>query len=185
MKKLLLIIITLFIVSQTYAQSFELTSEGLKNTQDKSKEYVVIEFPNMTKEQIFEKSRMYLTSIYVSANDVMSTSGTDLIAINGATEVPYHDGLHNCKANIKYRVNMSFKDNKAKFECVIYDMKMYFNSKTYPLEFVKGGLYNGLYKKNGELTTGGEKAQSPIEDIPNHLIDGLKKSTTNTTDDNW
>ncbi len=182
MKKFRLTALAVFLSLSCFAQKFELTPNGIVNSQDHTKNYVVIEIPDLSKDEIFTKAHQYITTKYISPQDVMSVSGTDLIAINGFLKAPYNDGMHNCDANIRYRINLSFKDGRFKIEYNTVSMEMYYNHRTYPLSFTKKGLTNGLFKKDGSLTKGGELAKPAIISIPNGIIDGIKNNQVNSED---
>lgn len=185
MKRLFLTLIAILFVVFGFAQSFVFTPTGVVNSDDPTKNHVVVDMPNNTKDELFTKAHQYITSAYVSPQDVMSVSGTDMIAINGFLETPYNDGLHSCKCDVKYRVNLAFKDGRFRCEFLIISMDMNFSGKRYPLSLVKQGMTNGVFKKDGSLTKGGILAKPYIEAVPNGIIEGIKNVQSPAKSEDW
>ena len=67
MKKIFIIVILLNTFT-VFSQKFELTPHGFVDSEDHSKNYIVIEFASKTKEELFNETMIYLTKNYVSAS---------------------------------------------------------------------------------------------------------------------
>lgn len=186
MKKLLTLIVLFAGTYVAFGQHFVLTPKGLVSENDPTKNYVVVQVPNLTKDELFTVAHRYITTSYISPKDVMSVSGTDLIAINGSVRAPYIIwGMANCDCHIRYKINLEFRDERFKVEFHIVDMDVNVNSTILPLDFIQNPNY-GLYKKGGTLTKGGSMAKPYIENVPNNLIDKIKNWKENpSAGDDW
>lgn len=107
MKKLLLILTlsTIFI----NAQSFKIVSGGFVNSEDVNKNFVVFDFPNKTKSELFTAVKKYLQT---EISDVRAFSFTD----NEQIVVHYTDKGAIRRADYNYKDIYVFKDGKIKYE---------------------------------------------------------------------
>lgn len=78
MKKLLLLFIILTSLNG-FSQKFELTPQGFVDSADHTKNYLVLEFPNKTKEELFKETMIYLNKSYFSPQDIISSVDKETI----------------------------------------------------------------------------------------------------------
>lgn len=150
-------ILSLFLLSiafNVHAQYFKVTPEGLKDTNE-DKTYVVLEFPNQTKEEVYTKTIKYIHQSFKNPEHVIksdlknesvryvSYKVNGLRVSNSGVKVP---------VDIKYSVQLEFKDNKVKFEITDQDFGMlkYTGNiwKSYPIWNEKNGKLRLEEEKN-------------------------------------
>jgi hypothetical protein len=183
MRKTLLIAL-ISLSTLTFAQKLSVTPNGLRDSADIEKSFVVIPAEGKTAKQLYDDAVKYINKTYKSADDVIKgkTDGeylkfvtyapSMLMLKNGFTKVPF---------NAKYIIELNFKDGKVKYE--IIELEIY-NDAKYNLSFTGSGLSFFIYNKKGELKRETEKAS--IE----QYFNGSLLSLTNflqgkTTEDKW
>lgn len=183
MKKILLIVL-ISLSTLTFAQKISVTPNGLRNSADLEKTFVVIPAEGKTAKQLYDDAVKYINKTYKSADDVIKgkTDGEYLKFItfapsfitlkNGFTKVPF---------NAKYTIELNFKDGKVKYE--IIELEIYNDSK-YNLNFTGSGISFFIYNKNGELKREAEKAN--IEEYFNEKLLSITNSLQGkTNEDKW
>lgn len=107
--------------SQIEAPFIELKSSGFSGT-DSTKNYIVIEVPNYSKDQLFKLTHAYLNSIYQNPAEVISVVEGESIVVNGFTNSIKGD-LEWYEYPMHYQIIYQFKDEKIRFEPSITDLK--------------------------------------------------------------
>lgn len=137
------------------AQYFKVTPQGLKDTNE-DKTYVVLEFPNQTKEAIYTKSIKYIHQSFKNPEHVIK-SDLKNESIRYISYKPNGMKVNNSGAkiqvDIKYAVQLDFKDGKVKYEIVDQD----FGGFTYSGNIWKG--YPIWNENNGKLRLEDEKTE--------------------------
>ena len=90
-KSILSIVLTLSIFPFLSAQnsSFRLQPDGTFLTIDNAK-YLVKEFPNTSREELFNKLLVNISSLFISPQDVISSVPNEMISINAyADDIPF------------------------------------------------------------------------------------------------
>lgn len=184
MKKMLILLFVLLSIN-SHAQ-FSLTKEGFINTEDNAKNYVVIEFEDMPKDELYLRTLKYVTSTYKSAKDVVSKVDNEMITLNGSE--PNKILAKTIRYDISYNVTISFKDNKIKIDAPTFECSSFSGGKPYRLTMSgsNGGFGSevtiGLFKKNGEASL--KNTIIEIESFFNGLVSGIKGSI-NGNQDEW
>lgn len=147
----------LFVVFTSNAQYFKVTPKGLMN-QTEDKTFAVLEFPNQSKSELYQKALKYIHSAYKNPEYVIKSNildesirfdsyKDDMKVSNGGVKIP---------VLIKYAVQLEFKDGKIKYEIVDQD----FGGLTYSGNIWKG--YPIWNEKNGKIRLEDEKNQLEI-----------------------
>lgn len=80
----------------------------------------VIQVDNTSKEQLFDRAKMWFTTIYRSSSDVLQIIDKDNGQLVGKAAMTYHSsifkGSEATKGDIRYQVSIFFKDNRYKYE---------------------------------------------------------------------
>ena len=167
---------------------FSLTIDGFVCSEDNSKDYVVFEYENQPKEDLFINVLKFITSNYKSAKDVISKVDNEVITINAFQ--PKQIYAKSLKYDIKYTLVISFKDNKIKIDRPSFECSTYAFDKPYRLTMSgsNAGLGSevtvGLFKKDGKPNQ--ERAIVDIETFINGLCNRINSaSLSNNTKDNW
>lgn len=123
MKKYILL---LFIAISTcfYAQNLTVTPNGLVNSSDNEKSYIVLDIDGKTSKQLYDKAISYINLYYKSPDDVIKgkIEGDFVKYITHAQNflVVKRGGIINIHTD--YTIQLNFKDNKVKFEIIELDM---------------------------------------------------------------
>jgi hypothetical protein len=74
------------ILLTSFSQSFKLTPAGFVSAADTTTTFVVIDAAGATQAQLYKKALLYLSSLYVSPKDVLSTVDNESITVNAIVE---------------------------------------------------------------------------------------------------
>ena len=182
-----LILLSLIVLSTlTYGQSLSVTPNGLVDSQNNEKKFVVINAEGKTASQLYDNAVKYINKTYKSPEDVIKgkTEGEYLKFI---THVSNFLVVNNSGAKImidaNYTIELNFKEGKAKFE--IIELDMYAQTGGYKVIF-SGGAFDGypIYNKKGTLKRPDTKNE--IETYFNSQINsiaGILQGKSN--EDNW
>lgn len=100
---------------------------------DSTKNYIVLDYPKVTKGDLYKKTLTYLNGIYNNPGKVITAVDGESITINA-----YNDQISQAgnlyRFPFTYNIIMQFKDNKIRFEPRIVEMKEVFtvNNKETP-----------------------------------------------------
>lgn len=177
MKKCIYLLFSLFSFN-VYSQYFRLDKDGFSND---GNNYVVIEFPELKKSELFNKTLTNINSIYSSGKDVVSMVQDESINITA-----HQDNAIQSKFEIDYKLNLLFKDGKIRIDAPYFDMYNYasgnFSGTKVPLKLVKDGVLGfWIYNNKGKLTN--QKAYDDLSNFFNILISDILKN--NASNDNW
>lgn len=134
-------------------QSFVVTPDGLKDSQDQEKTFVVINVEGLTAKQLFDNAMKYINKNYKNPENVIKGE-TESEYLKFITHVPNFLVVKNTGAKIlidaNYTTELSFKDGKVKYE--IIELDMYNPEHGYKVLF-SGGAFDGypIYNKKGDL----------------------------------
>jgi hypothetical protein len=183
MRKFLLLALISF-SSVTFAQKLKVTPNGLRDSEDSEKSFVVIPAEGKTAKQLYDDAVKYINKNYKSAEDVIKgkTEGEYLKFVTYAPKfILVKNSFDKVPFNAKYTIELNFKDGKVKYE--IIELEMY-NDAKYNLSFTGSGLSFFIYNKKGELKK--EDAKNSIEEYFNGNLSSLTNFLQGkTTDDKW
>lgn len=144
-----LVLIVLFVSSISYSQieKFEFTSEGFTD-------YLVVPCIGKTKEILYQKTLDWIAKTYNNPKEVIKAKiDNEYIRIEGASEnlICISSIITNCYDS-KYQIEVSFKDDKYKFD--VTKIEYFIIPDSYSL----GGWFplsiddtSGFYNKKGKL----------------------------------
>ena len=121
MKRIIILVaLLLFIGNTVVAQkpTFRLQSDGNFLTTDNGK-YLVEEYPNTSREILFNKLLVNISSLFISPQDVISSVPNEMISINAyVDEIPFFTvstagGKHSFSPGTHYVIKIYIKDNKV------------------------------------------------------------------------
>tara|TARA_R110002153_G_scaffold184309_1_gene337468 strand:+ start:65 stop:631 length:567 start_codon:yes stop_codon:yes gene_type:complete len=183
MKTKYLLLASLFIALSTFGQEFTVTPEGLRDSLDNDKSYVVISTPDKTAEQNYNNAIKYISKIYKNPKEVIKsdikseylrfdTFVSDFLVVNNMGAKISQDA--------KFTITLSFKDSRVKFE--ITNLSIY-NSAGGKVTF-SGSAFSGfpIYnKKKTKLKRPDTKKD--IEVYFNNTINNIKNEFLEKTSD--
>jgi len=172
------------IINIALSQKLEVTPKGLKDAENIDKSYIVLNIEETPADKLYNNAFKYISKNYRNPEKVIKAKieneylkfGTHesefLIINNSGAKIPI-------KAN--YTIELSFKDNKVKFE--INELSMPAKRGGYNVLF-SGGAFSGypIYNKKGDLKRTDTKKE--IEVYFNSQILSLKEYLKGETDDN-
>ena len=175
MKKLLFTA-ALVVVNMAAAQKFELTPNNFVNTEDKTKDYAILEFSSKSQSELFKAAKMYFTANYknlkgegyheVEPDQIVFT----LRSLAAKTKLL---GIEQIGGDFVNRYEINFKDGKIM-------VKPYFDY----VELPDGS--GGLTKKNAFNKKGSVSIKTHvfegIQNQTNAFISDLKKGLSSNND---
>ncbi|RZJ91068.1 MAG: DUF4468 domain-containing protein [Chryseobacterium sp.] len=127
---LLLTAATTSIMAQV-AQRFDLKHNGFVDAKDSTNNYVVLDYPKMSKVDLYKKTLTYLNGLYKNPAAVISTVDGESITVNGHSDQPNTDnGVF--KYPFDYNIVFQFKDGKMRAEPRITKIEEMFNGSFTP-----------------------------------------------------
>lgn len=137
MKKAFTAIIALFAVSATITNAqFILTNNGFVDEKDETRNYVIIEMPGYTQQQLYSTIKTMVTANYISPKTVLSENEPISLCITGTEDVMFNFLPNKFSYNVVYQ----FKDGKIKFQPKFISLKgqgtdvcLFFNGKPRPV----------------------------------------------------
>lgn len=163
------------------AQFFKVTPKGLMN-QSEDKSFAILEFENQSKSDLYAKSIKYIHQSFKNPELVIKSDLKDesiryisykpngMKVTNGLTKIPM---------DIKYSIQLEFKEGKVKYEIVDQD----FGGLTYSGNIWKGfPIWN---EKNGKLRL--EEEKNELENHFNAIVQDYVNSINGkeTIDNDW
>lgn len=154
MKKLILLFIISALTWSANAQ-FVLTPKGLKSVKDSS-DFVVFEFPNKTKEDLYKSTLLYFNKKYIDPESVIKTIENEMISVNGSIGVSIFEKKIRIKTysfDIHCFYKILFKDGKIRIDSPNFilennDMSILFNLQGKSLVYQGEGVLCFWDKKN-------------------------------------
>lgn len=180
-----ILLILLFTVN-SFAQEFKLSPSGFVNPATE-KDYVVLEFPNKTKEELYAATLKELYGVFKSPKTVLSELDNETITINAiASEKIRRTSFH--KYENQYAISLAFKEGKIKVSAPVVHLTTY-NPKGELQQlhvaaqgFTMTGLNMGVYKKDGNVKY--PKAVADLEGFANNYVTFFK-NIFKEGGDNW
>ncbi len=169
---------------QVNAQNYKVKPEGLINAIDSTKTYVVLPIENKTAKVLYEETLKYINKNYKNPEEVIKGKVENEYLKIVTYEPKFTElkvGYNRIPWNIKYIVELNFKDGKVKYEVIEIEIK---NEADYTLLFQGSGMSFYIYKKNRELKM--PDAKTNIEEYFNNKIKSLSEFLQGkTTEDKW
>jgi len=179
MKRILLISM-IFVSVMSSAQSlFTLIPSGFMATADTTKDFVVIPFEGKTQKQLYDIFLSKITTLYVSAKDVVSKVEDNTINIHAYTSkaVSFSSSYY---YTLSYNISFLFKDGKVRVNAMLINYMRAFagtsNEKNLYLCGNGGSSWFGtqyIFNKRGELKN--KKAKAELETYFDALINNISK----------
>lgn len=167
-----------------FGQKFELTAKGFVNSEDTSKDYIVVEFPEKTKEELYKQVLITLNKKYKSAKNVISSVEPENITLNAISASRIRRTNSHSFEN-KYNITLSFKDGKIKIDAPQVDLYTFDYGKKQEMYLVGGfsldGSSFGIFNKKGDVKI--EKAKEDLESFANSFIEDIKNGINSK--DEW
>ena len=181
MKNLLLIVTLLFsfiLNAQVVSQEFELTPENFRSKSESDKDYIVIEVPGKTNNELFNKSKQFINQYYNNPKFVTSESDNSQIVINayGSKYSMTMFSWYN-----EYQIELQFKDGKIKLSPKFKWIKNYNGGDDIPLVLSSGYMW-AVFNKKGKVMRSKSKeiAEQDLKDFVTGLLNKFHESS-----DNW
>lgn len=179
MKKQLLTLLAIFMTTIVFGQkinNFVITPKGFINSSDSTKDYIVIDFPNKTKSELYKKSLIYLSGLVSNPKNSISEVENESLTFQFAIDYPVFGGPdYNVNVTFRYL----FKDGAVKIDQPNLNKISYYNTTR-----SSSGLYTvtinpdnssnnrSLYKRNGSDELRGKegiKGKANLENLINSL----------------
>lgn len=185
MKNLLLILLT-FLSLPAFCQDstyFELTPEGFVNKVAPEKKDVVINIPDHKQKELYTSAIRYLSTLYVSPQDVLSKVENESVTVNGSVNNLSIYGNKAYGTLFEYTYTVQFKDSKIRILSPSIN-RIFDGSSSVYLLGSRYGAGIGIFKeKNKQINLEYAKAsiEKHINDTMSNLVNELKSGKSN----NW
>jgi hypothetical protein len=158
MKKFYLLVF-LFTLGKVYSQKLIVTPDGLRDSLNIEKSYVVIEVKGKTKKQLYNLLTEFVNKKYNNSEKQMSSIPIDGEFFSFMTEIPVFPlfkGIKMMKQSIEYDTELSFKDGYIKYEIKKLHMytsdALHFNEQEIIIK-AKSWRDIAIYNKSNKLTS--------------------------------
>jgi hypothetical protein len=185
MKKVMLFLLVLAV--NLNAQSFKLTPKGFVDSSNETADFVVLNFENKSKKEIFDLVNAKVVSMFVSAKNVISYSGEDVITVNGVStkDISFNSAFN---YTMNYTIVLMFKDGKLRMNAPsLNKIAGTFGDVTNRKELILQGNGGGMlpvqcvFNNKGELKR--DKNKEELESFFNGFLEEMKKGVELPT--NW
>lgn len=185
MKKLLLLVTTLFITYSANAQDDRYGAGSMPvNSDGKVVFSAIVPMEGQTAKQLYSKAKMAVAELFKSSNDVIQLDDPEngVLIIKGAnnTSTTY------VQSNTSFTLKFFFKDDRYKID--ITDIKTNVISGGQKHTYIAEDMTDENCLKNGECKkTGWGMQRRNIIDTKEMILDSVKKamSTSVETNNNW
>ena len=195
MKKLILLSAVLF-CGATYGQKLVLTPNGLRDSLNTEKSYVILNIEGKSAKQLYDHAVKYINKSHANPKEAIKGQA-DGEYLKYQTHVPGAISFKNCflkeRYDKNYTIELNFKDGKVKFEIIDLDMtqrtQIHMNKRTTTgvnrLMVVGNSMNLGIFTSDGDLKRADAKAQ--IEKYFNNQISQLVYALSGNSKiaDNW
>lgn len=167
---------------------FKLTSSGFISSTDTTKNYIVIEAPDATQADLYKKTLLYLSSLYVSPKDVISVIENESITINAVSEraIKMKVLYLNPSWDVNYTINFLFKDGRIRMSQPSINNLSTRTGDVYRTASVSGGNgsnHKEIYNKKGVLKE--KDGKENLELFINNYVSGITKNTLSSQQEEW
>ncbi len=182
-----LLIIFSFISVLSYGQEFLLTQDNFKSKSDDSKNFVVIDLPDKTQKELFDKTKMHIHSNYSNLKgDGYNEVEYSQIKIVYTTIIDTGRRLLGMSVTKPYisAYEIGFKDGKVmiKPQFVEINNDDKYNNKIY-LTSATSLMGKSIFKKNGSIQL--KELHKAAEDSTNEFVEKLIKSLKEDSTSDW
>ncbi|RZJ51068.1 MAG: hypothetical protein EOO44_15190 [Flavobacterium sp.] len=153
MRKLLLI--PLLFCSMAFSQEFILTANNYVNNTDESKNYIVVEYPDLSQKELFDKTKTFIhTKFQNLKGDGLNEVQFSHLKLRSKSPGAYIKmfGSKNLTDYINITYDISFKDGKVMIKAIFEDFEAndIAGEKTY---LTGGNSWSGksIFNKNGKI----------------------------------
>lgn len=188
MRKIFRLLLLLCLPMAAQAQYFQLSPEGFVSVSDPTKKYIVLDFPDNTQQQAFEKVHRQLQAEAGDAYDLVLLP-QERITATGTAQIDARAGIFPHPYQMKYTLVIRFKDGRIRIDSPRID-DMYSEKddiRLYATLPQKGVNAYFIYDKDGEVKNklGKENLEKFFNEFVNRVIAAFKASDGDDDDDDW
>ena len=168
MKRITLALIVLLAGCLTANAQFTLEMTGLVITEKPKQDFIVLDFGGKTQQELYQAVNVYLHSLYVNPQNVLSSVENQAITINGKGKITtYWD--------VTYTISLAFKDGRIRINIpTILKLSADVNG-VHDEKAIVGtsflGQAGGVFDRKGKLLL--PKMKTAVEDYFNGYISKL------------
>lgn len=168
MKKIIILTLCALLSSLSIrAQQVILTSEGFVDANQPDKNYVILEFPGKSQQQLYDAFKTMVMSNYVSPKTVMSENSPISLTVHGVEDVTFSL----LKNSFSYTVVFSFKESRVRIQPHFVSLK------------TETGA-DAVVFSNGKPRSVMKKTIAQCEQVINSII-CKSKNALDTADQDW
>ena len=154
MRKAVFGILLVIIPSLCVNAQFKLTPNGFRYENDLSRDFVVFHIEGVSQQVLFNNTLSYLTRVYASAPNAISSHRNEVITIN-AWRPRLIRGIVSVNYDLRYIMVISFRDGRIRIDTPYFNATNYAFSKPRRLTMSGANLgfgeyvTTGLFRRNG------------------------------------
>lgn len=189
MKRILILSVLVFYatLSVSAQDAFSLTPSGFTSTLDPSKDFIVLDAQGEDQAALFQKTLVYLSTVFRSPQDVISKVENETITINGIEKEAIRRNKLGHNFDINYSIVFRFKDGKVRIDAPFFELTTFTDKKqTLHLVWTKMNLNGsdlGIYGKDDKIKS--ELAKSDLEEFFNKFIGKYEEELKSAKNSDW
>ncbi|NQX42538.1 protein of unknown function [Pedobacter steynii] len=174
--------------AQDKASEFTLTSNGFINSADSTKNYVVVDMQGKSQQDLYKKSLIYLSGLYVSPKEVLSTIENESITVNSTAKnaIKMKVLFLNPSWDVNYTITFQFKDGKLRIADPTVN-RMYTTtgdvSRTATINPSDGQNNKEIFNRKGVLKE--KDGKENLEKLINKFVANYIAGINSAKQDNW
>lgn len=185
MKRFILLLTFGVFAISSQAQTVKLTPNNFVDSADETKNYVVIEAPGKTKEQLYTDILAFVRKYYNNPKFVTTTTENQQIVVDALANEAVRTTIVLAGSNLwdlEYKVDMQFKDGRIRLEPIY---KFLNNGEGTSISLIGKkvlGSATGIFNDKGKVLK--DKPPVQIENFMNDYIQKIKIAATKPAE-NW
>lgn len=168
-----------------YGQKFVLTPDGVVNSGEPEKDYIVMEFDGLSQTELYQKTELFTTDLMFDPKEAISFVEYEVIKISGFQENAIRRNKYHA-FDLRYTLTFKFKDGKIRIDTPTMEMTA-FNQHEQTLHVQHkadlAGFNIGIYNPEGTLKS--KMAKLDLETFFNTIVDNLAAQIVGKEDDEW
>ncbi|MCD1117244.1 hypothetical protein [Chryseobacterium turcicum] len=178
MKKIIILITLVFSIF-IFSQEFKLTEDNFKVSDDTSKNYIVLSFPGVNKQTLFDKTKNYITSNYPYLDkEKLKETVNDQLLFEVVSQTSRTVFINKRGSNVWSVVNyfeINFKDDKIMIKPTFVNLTNADKTST--------TLLGSFFNSRGIVRL--ENAANFVEAFTNSFVNNIKNEVSSNKTNDW
>lgn len=172
-----------------FGQTVKITPNGFFNTADDSKRYVVLDFPNISKEELFLDAIKFINANYERPEEITNILENEQIVITDFSFINVKTNFFNAYESLQlkyfYKYDLQFRDGKIRIEPK-FDYLRYIGSHS-NINLIGDKSFNsvnsGLFNRKGKAIN--KDIIEAVDEKTNEFIRSLEERIQTSIKNEW